>query len=248
MRDHGIHKRMLTSTEKLEGGLDTTASTLHAFLLAMVKYPDALRRAQEEVDSVCGTERVPTFQDARKLPYISACITETERWRPVVPGGLPHMVTEDDVYEGYFIPAGTMIFSNAYSIQHDETEYETPEEFRPERWLDNKFGTLKADSSDNAQRRTVYGFGGGRRACPGQHLAEQSMFINVAKIVWCFNITSPDHTLLPDSYEKAWTPYFLTGPERFPCIIKPRSPKHVEAVELALKQAQGVLEKYDDVE
>nr|ALC79551.1 P450 monooxygenase [Ascochyta rabiei] len=60
----------------MEGGSDTTSSTLLSFLLALVKYPRVLRKAQEEVDRVCGVQRSPSFEDLAKMPYIKHCMTE----------------------------------------------------------------------------------------------------------------------------------------------------------------------------
>jgi cytochrome P450 len=86
------------------------------------------------------------------------------------------MLTQDDTYEGYFIPKGTMLFANTWAIHMDEEEYDKPEEFIPERFLNNKFGT-KYTVGENADdhRRVTYGFGAGRRVCPGQRLAENSL-------------------------------------------------------------------------
>lgn len=103
-------------------------------------------------------------------------IFKTLRWRPVAAGGIPHVLTQDDHYEGYFLPKGTMLFANTWSIHRDETEYRDPESFIPDRFLNNKFGTLDdlADGSED-HRRVTYGFGAGRRVCPGQRLAENSL-------------------------------------------------------------------------
>ena len=60
----------------MEGGSDTTASTLLSFLLAMATHPAILRKVQGEVDSVCGDKRSPTFEDLDKLPFVKACATE----------------------------------------------------------------------------------------------------------------------------------------------------------------------------
>ena len=60
----------------MEGGSDTTASTLLSFLLAMTKYPATLKKAQAEVDKVCDDKRSPTFEDLDNLPYVRACATE----------------------------------------------------------------------------------------------------------------------------------------------------------------------------
>ena len=58
------------------------------FVLAMIHHPDAMRKAQAELDSVVGRERAPTFEDRDSLPYIRAVIRETLRWRPVAPLGM----------------------------------------------------------------------------------------------------------------------------------------------------------------
>jgi len=86
------------------------------------------------------------------------------------------MLTEEDTYEGYSIPAGTMLFANTWAIHHDESEYERPDDFYPERFLNNKFGTHHpTNETSEDHRRATYGFGAGRRVCPGQRLAENSL-------------------------------------------------------------------------
>ncbi len=109
-------------------------------------------------------------------PHALTNYHQTLRWRPVAAGGIPHMLTQDDTYEGYFLPKGTILFANTWAIHRDEEEYEDPDEFIPERFLNNKFGA-KGRSTDASEdhRRVTYGFGAGRRACPGQRLAENSL-------------------------------------------------------------------------
>jgi cytochrome P450 len=65
-----------------------TAGILMVFLLAMVLHPDVQKRAQAEIDSVVGRDRLPTFEDRASLPYIDALLRETFRWQPVVPLGI----------------------------------------------------------------------------------------------------------------------------------------------------------------
>ncbi len=60
----------------MEAGSDTTASTLFNFLLAMLKYPNTLKKAQDEVDQICGVSRSPTSEDIDNLPYLKACMNE----------------------------------------------------------------------------------------------------------------------------------------------------------------------------
>ena len=58
----------------------------------MVHYPEVMRKAQDELDTVVGRERTPTFDDKANLPYIRAVARETLRWRPIAPlGGRYHI-------------------------------------------------------------------------------------------------------------------------------------------------------------
>jgi Cytochrome P450 len=100
----------------------------------MVLYPEAQRKAQEEIDAVLGTDRLPDFGDEASLPYVSALCTEVQRWHPVAPlgeldvspliweltainyPGIPHRLTSDDVYEGHFLPAGSTVIGNAWYV------------------------------------------------------------------------------------------------------------------------------------
>ena len=64
-----------------------TSGVIQVFILAMVLYPDVLRKAQKEVDAVIGRDRPPSFDDVDTLPYVDALIREVLRWRPVAPSG-----------------------------------------------------------------------------------------------------------------------------------------------------------------
>lgn len=100
----------------------------------MVLHPDAQRRAQEEIDNAVGSARLPDFGDEKSLPYVSAVVNEVMRWHPVAPVGtlltripshgkelylldipaVPHRLTVDDIYEGYFLPAGSIVIGNTW--------------------------------------------------------------------------------------------------------------------------------------
>ena len=58
---------------------------LRVFLLAMVLYPNVQAKAQEEIDRVVDSGRLPDFDDRPQLPYAEAVYLETLRWRPVIP-------------------------------------------------------------------------------------------------------------------------------------------------------------------
>jgi cytochrome P450 len=81
----------------------------------MLLNPDALAKAQAEIDAIIGPDRLPGVQDRQSLPYVNALIKEVLRFEPVTPMGLLHSTTDDDVFEGYFIPKGTQIIPNIWS-------------------------------------------------------------------------------------------------------------------------------------
>jgi len=95
-------------------GTDTTVSSLMSFFVAALLHPEIQIRAQEEIDAVTGRERLPTFEDRQRLPFVDAICKEVLRWRPVVPLAIPHAATEDNVYRGFFIPKGALVIGNSW--------------------------------------------------------------------------------------------------------------------------------------
>lgn len=77
----------------------------------MARHPEIQRKAQSELDKVVGANRLPTCDDYKSLPYVRAIFLECARWEPVVPLGLPHCAVQDDIYENYLIPKGTVVFA-----------------------------------------------------------------------------------------------------------------------------------------
>lgn len=82
----------------------------------MLVSPEVQAKAQEEIDRVVGSDRLPSFDDREDLPYIDAIVKEVLRWHPVGPLAFPHMATEDGVYEGYFIPKGALLIPNIWYV------------------------------------------------------------------------------------------------------------------------------------
>ena len=60
---------------------------MEVFVMAMIRHPEIMRRAQQEIDSTVGRSRLPCFDDIENLPYIDAIIREVLRWRTVAPLG-----------------------------------------------------------------------------------------------------------------------------------------------------------------
>lgn len=97
-----------------EAGAGTTAAAMMSFCLAMCHYPEWQNEIQREVDRVVGDDRMPEFDDMPALPTVRAVAKEVLRWRPVTAGGVPHELIKDDVYQGFFFPAGTNIHANQW--------------------------------------------------------------------------------------------------------------------------------------
>ncbi|KAG1762781.1 cytochrome P450 [Suillus occidentalis] len=188
-----------------------TAATLMVFVLAMVLNPHVQKRAQAEIDALIGKDRLPTFDDRASLPYIDAIVRETFRWEPVVPLGVPHAASSDDVYEGYFIPKGPQL-----GITRDEKRYPDASQFIPERFINADGGLTRDDPAE-------YIFGLGRRICPGRYTADASAWSAIATILATLDISSAK-----DDQGKviSFIPEFIAGvvrcPAVFPCRIEPR--------------------------
>ena len=101
--------------------------------MAMALHPDKLKLAHEELDRVVGVDRLPTISDRGRLPYVNAIIKETMRWHPALPlsevhprgvvdfllttsTGIARCTSEDDLYEGYDIPKGTIVMPNVWYV------------------------------------------------------------------------------------------------------------------------------------
>ena len=148
----------------------------------MCVFPEVQQRAQEELDRIVGQDRSPTWDDMNSLPYISACASEVLRWRTVtILGGLPDAPIKDDMYRDYFILAGTAITGNVWSIHRHPREFPAPDSFRPERYFNGLERPYPIKKGHNA-------FGWGRRVFSGQPLAEQSLWMVVARLLWDYNI------------------------------------------------------------
>jgi len=63
-------------------------SAISTFFLAMSLYPDVQQKAQQELDTVLGPGKVPTFEDRSSLPYVEAVYREVMRWHPAIPMGM----------------------------------------------------------------------------------------------------------------------------------------------------------------
>lgn len=213
-----------------EAGSDTTTMALEVFTMAAVVYPAVVKKAQKELDSVIGSERLPSFSDKTNLPFVNAIVKEVLRWRPVSAGGIPHAVIQDDEYMGYKIPKGATVIGNHWAISLDEKVYDDPYTFKPERWIEQPDLPLIA-------------FGFGRRQCTGQHIARNSLYINIARLLWAFDIGPAFEEVNGILVESpvdvlAFTQGFNSRPLPFKAIFKARSAHTADVVRREWEQAE----------
>ncbi|KAJ6555570.1 cytochrome P450 [Mycena vulgaris] len=206
-----------TAASMSAAGPDTTAWTIFAFFKAMALYPDVLKRAQAEIDSVVGSDRLPQLSDRPHLPFIEAIVLESLRWHPVAPLGFPHRLTEDDHYEGYFLPKGTLVQANVWKITRDPLVYPNPNVFDPTRFL--------ASERKQVQPNPEFTFGWGRRICPGRLMAVEVLFIAYAQAIAVYNISKPKVSGIVIEPDTERSEGVVSRPTAFKCDIKPRNKK-----------------------
>ncbi|KAG1797042.1 cytochrome P450 [Suillus plorans] len=208
-------------------GMETTASTLQTFVLAMVLHPDVQSRARAEIDQAVGHDSMPCLDDRASLTYLDAILCEVLRWHSPAPLGFAHAASNDDVYEGYFIPKGTIVMVNQWALSRDEDIFPDASRFDPSRHL-TVDGKLKNPFVNH------FAFGHGRRICPGRWFAENSLWTAFATILAVLRI---DHAKDSNGDKIEVKPEYTTGlgihPEPFHCsfeVVNTTREAHIRAM------------------
>jgi Cytochrome P450 len=133
-----------------------TAATVMLLVLYLMQNQEVQRKAQEEIERIVGKHRLPSWNDIPKLRYTNLVLQETYRINPLSPLGIPHASIADDVYNGMFIPKGTIVYPNVWAMMHDPKVYSDPFRFWPDRYLPKEEG-------GNGEPLPIGHFGFGRR-------------------------------------------------------------------------------------
>ncbi|XP_048455550.1 cytochrome P450 1B1-like [Rhincodon typus] len=153
---------------------DTTSTALSWILFHLVRLPGLQSRLGQELDRVVGRERLPRADDRRRLPWLEAFIYETLRFSSFVPLTIPHATTGPVELGGYQLPAGTVVFVNQWSVNHDRRKWTDPGSFEPARFL-RRDGSL-----DRELAASVMLFSAGKRRCLGEQLSKTQLFLFTA--------------------------------------------------------------------
>ncbi|KAL6973453.1 hypothetical protein U1Q18_027637 [Sarracenia purpurea var. burkii] len=166
--------------EMIFRGTDTVAILLEWIVARMVLHPDIQAKAQSEIDSIVGKDRLVSDSDLPNLPYLLAIVKETLRMHP--PGPLlswARLAIHDTHVGDHFIPAGTTAMVNMWAITHDEILWSEPNEFKPERFVEEDVPIMGSDLR-------LAPFGSGRRVCPGKAMGLVTVQLWLAQLLQSF--------------------------------------------------------------
>ncbi|ODM87216.1 Methyl farnesoate epoxidase, partial [Orchesella cincta] len=184
-QENGMKNLEAIVNDVIGAGSDSTSVTLSFATLYLLLNQDAQRNAQQELDRVVGSSRQVSLSDKNLLPYTRAVILETLRLSSIAPLGIAHQMLTDTIFHGYLFPKDVMVIAGLYTIHHDVKLWgDDVNEFRPERFLNE-------DKTKLIPHPALMPFCVGRRACLGENLARDNLFIFLASILQRFNI-EPD--------------------------------------------------------
>ncbi|KAI9435080.1 cytochrome P450 [Lactarius indigo] len=202
-------------------GAETTSGVLGWWKLAMVVYPEVQKRAQAELDAVVG--RSPPTLHPGHGQRIAAMAS---LWAPL---GCHILSSEDDWYNGMFIPKGTVMMVNIWGCNRDPEIYGPDAgEFNPGRFLDANGDLAPCPPETKEEGHVTYGFG--RRVCVGKYLANNSLFIDIAMMLWACNIEAgkDEHgNVIPIDVDGFLEDGLVVRPMPFKADITPRFPEAV---------------------
>nr|ANC33511.1 1,3,5-trihydroxyxanthone synthase [Hypericum perforatum] len=157
-------------------GTETSTATLEWALTLLLQHPKKMEKLRAEIDGVVGDTRLVNESDFSKLPYLKAVVKETMRLYPPSPLLLPRYSSEACTIGGYYVPKGTMLLVNVWTMHRDPKLWDEPNEFKPERFVE---GDLEG--------YLYQPFGHGRRICPGAGMGTHIVCETLGMLVQCFD-------------------------------------------------------------
>ncbi|GMH09464.1 hypothetical protein Nepgr_011305 [Nepenthes gracilis] len=161
-------------------GADTISSTLEWAMAELLRNPDKLTKAKEELEQVIGRGNLVQEGDIERLSYLQSIIKETFRLHPPAPFLVPRKVNADVELCGFTVPKDAQVLVNAWAIGRDQNLWENPHSFEPERFLGLEMNVKGRDFE-------LIPFGAGRRICPGMPLAMRMLPLMLSSLIHSFN-------------------------------------------------------------
>ncbi|CAN8298673.1 unnamed protein product [Cochlearia groenlandica] len=199
-------------------GTDTSASTVDWAIAELIRHPNIMKKAQEELDSIVGRNRPINESDISQLPYLQAVIKENFRLHPPTPLSLPHIASESCEINGYQIPKGSTLLTNIWAIARDPDQWSDPLTFKPERFLP---GGEKHGVDVKGNDFELIPFGAGRRICAGLSLGLRTIQLLTATLVHGFDWelaggVSPEKLNMEETYG-------ITVQRAVPLVVHPKA-------------------------
>ncbi|GFP83121.1 cytochrome p450 83b1 [Phtheirospermum japonicum] len=163
---------------------DTSSAAIIWTMTVLMKAPQVMQKVQAEIRNLIGKKAIVDEDDLPKLSYLKAVINEAFRLYPPAPLLMPRETIDKGTLEGYEIQPKTMVYVNAWAVARDPECWENPEEFMPERFLNNNIDIKGQDFG-------VVPFGSGRRICPGMHMGLVNVELTVANLLYSFDWKLP---------------------------------------------------------
>ncbi|XP_020081198.1 cytochrome P450 71A1-like [Ananas comosus] len=166
-------------------GTETTYTTLEWAMAELVRNSKTMEKLQDEVRGIVLEKRMVREEQLNAMTYLKAVVKETLRLHPPAPLLLPRESLKDCYIKDYFVPKKTRVFVNGWAINRDPEFWEEPNEFHPERFINNNSVDFKGHDFQ------FIPFGAGRRICPGIQFAELTIELALANLVHRFEWELP---------------------------------------------------------
>ncbi|KAJ7564201.1 hypothetical protein O6H91_02G006700 [Diphasiastrum complanatum] len=170
--------------DMLFGGIDTLAMSVEWPLAELLRHPQKLVRAQQEIDGIVGKDRPLEESDLDHLPYLHAIVKESWRLYPIIYLTPPHVNEREAELFGYKIPAHSNVYINLYGVAHDPSYWQNADEFQPERFLGS-------DVNMSGTHFQLIPFSSGRRRCPAVLFSSLQVPYILAVLLHAFDWTLP---------------------------------------------------------
>ncbi|KAJ0983464.1 hypothetical protein J5N97_011719 [Dioscorea zingiberensis] len=168
-------------------GSDTSSASVEWAMTELMRNQQAMKKAQDEVRKVIGRKGKVEESDLQQLQYLKWVVKETMRLHPPAPLLVDRETMQHFKINGYDIPPKTRVIINAWGIGREDSSWENPQEFNPERFMDSSIDMKGHDFQ-------LIPFGAGRRICPGMNLGIQTVELALANLLYCFDWRLPHET------------------------------------------------------
>ncbi|RXG68177.1 cytochrome P450 2L1 [Armadillidium vulgare] len=194
------------------GATETTGHSIHWAIVYLAAFPNVQEKLQGEIDRVLPRGTQFFMKDKTSLPYTEAFIHEVFRMSSVAVSPTRTAIADTNIGP-YVIPKGAWIMGRLISIHHDPKYWDSPHEFRPERFLN-------ADGNFEVPVKGFAPFGSGRRLCIGETIARMHLFVYITKLVQNFTFECPPGEKI--TLEDVGSPFIYIPKESQKFLIKSR--------------------------